>query len=245
MSVFADRLGSDLAELVERVRPSMVRIQAEGVGTGTGTIWGNGVVVTNAHVAANKPLLVETEAGHRLSARLLGVDRNHDLAVLEVTNESMDWSPMPHGDVLACKPGELVFSMGHPWGNQDGFTIGVLIGLEQRRLHGRNDSSEWIAASLHLRPGHSGGPMFDSRGRLLGLNTMMQGLDVGVAVPVHKAEDFVRRITQSDRNPNGWMTNLKDYGYRVAWESSRRQSRARAGRTPIRPQASRLSFPVS
>jgi S1-C subfamily serine protease len=197
MRGFADRLETDLAALVEHVRPSMVRIEVDGVGTGSGTVWGNGVLVTNAHVAAQKPLLVETEAGHRLPARLVGVDRKYDLAVLEVKNESIDWSPMPLGDVISCKPGELVFSMGHPWGNQDGFTIGVLIGLEQRRLRGRNDSSEWIAASLHLRPGHSGGPMFDSRGRLLGLNTMMQGLDVGVAVPVYKVENFVRRIVRS------------------------------------------------
>ena len=52
--------------------------------------------------------------------------------------------------------------------------------------------NEWVAASLHLRPGHSGGPMVDAQGRLIGINTLMNGPDVGVAVPVDVAKRFVK-----------------------------------------------------
>ena len=53
---------------------------------------------------------------------------------------------------------------------------------------------EWIAASLHLRPGHSGGPMVDVAGRLIGINTTMNGPDVGVAVPVDVAKRLVQAV---------------------------------------------------
>ncbi len=52
---------------------------------------------------------------------------------------------------------------------------------------------EWLALSLHLRPGHSGGPVVDATGRLVGLNTVMVGPDVGLAVPVHVAKAFLKR----------------------------------------------------
>ena len=52
---------------------------------------------------------------------------------------------------------------------------------------------EWVVVSLHLRPGYSGGPLVDAQGWLVGVNTMMTGPDVGVAVPVHIVKDFMRR----------------------------------------------------
>ena len=51
---------------------------------------------------------------------------------------------------------------------------------------------DWVMVSLHLRPGHSGGPLVDVKGRLLGMNTMMTGPDIGVAVPVHVIKAFLR-----------------------------------------------------
>nr|HMN31215.1 hypothetical protein [Caldilineaceae bacterium] len=60
----------------------------------------------------------------------------------------------------------------------------------------RGDGREWLAASLHLRPGHSGGPMIDALGRLVGINTMMNGPDVGVAVPVHVAKHFLKQADE-------------------------------------------------
>jgi S1-C subfamily serine protease len=56
---------------------------------------------------------------------------------------------------------------------------------------------EWIAVSLHLRPGHSGGPLVDVQGRLVGINTMMAGPEVGLAVPVHVVKTFLRRALGS------------------------------------------------
>jgi serine protease Do len=56
---------------------------------------------------------------------------------------------------------------------------------------------EWISVGLHLRPGHSGGPLVDVQGRLVGINTMMTGLEVGMAVPVHVVKAFLKQALAS------------------------------------------------
>ena len=194
MSV-GEQVGVELAALVERVRLSMVRIGTSANNLGSGTIWdASGLIVTNAHVAFGDDLQVTTADGRLSSARLVGLQHETDIAVLRVNVDGL--LPIERGDPRETRPGELVFSMGHPWGSEDGLTVGVFIGLERALPGKRGAGANWIAASLHLRPGHSGGPMFDGRGRLLGLNTVMQGPDVGVAVPVHTIDQIVREVPQ-------------------------------------------------
>jgi S1-C subfamily serine protease len=53
---------------------------------------------------------------------------------------------------------------------------------------------DWIVVGLHMRPGHSGGPLVDARGRLLGINTMINGPDVGFAIPTHVVIDFLKNV---------------------------------------------------
>jgi len=67
--------------------------------------------------------------------------------------------------------------------------IGTADNLPERSQFGR----EWLAVGLHYRPGHSGGPLVDSAGRLVGINTVMLGPDVGLAVPVHEVKAFLKR----------------------------------------------------
>jgi S1-C subfamily serine protease len=98
---------------------------------------------------------------------------------------------------LARQDPESWFSMGYPWGSQDGLTIGAYVGPERTCSDRRNNYTKWVVASLHLRPGHSGGPMFDSGGRLLGLRTVMQGPHVGVAVSICIIDHIVREFSWS------------------------------------------------
>ena len=100
------------------------------------------------------------------------------------------------GDSQRLQAGELVLALGFPWGVTGGATSGVVIGVGAGLPELRGDGREWLAASLHLRPGHSGGPMIDALGRLVGINTMMNGPDVGVAVPVHVAKRFLKQADE-------------------------------------------------
>jgi S1-C subfamily serine protease len=68
----------------------------------------------------------------------------------------------------------------------------VVIGLGSEWPNAPGYGHEWIAVNLPLRPGNSGGPLADVRGRLLGINTMVTGPDIGFAVPVHVAKAFLR-----------------------------------------------------
>jgi S1-C subfamily serine protease len=72
-------------------------------------------------------------------------------------------------------------------------TAGIVTGLGTHLAEMPLAERDWIAVSLHLRPGHSGGPLVDEHGRLVGINTIMAGPDVGLAVPVHVAKAFLQQ----------------------------------------------------
>ena len=86
-----------------------------------------------------------------------------------------------------------MLAVGHPWGVLGAATAGVVIGSGSEQGEGPWGGTDLLAVALHLRPGYSGGPLVDIHGRLLGINTMMTGPDVGVAVPVHVAKAFLKR----------------------------------------------------
>jgi S1-C subfamily serine protease len=149
-------------------------------------------------------LTVVLPDGHALPAQIMARDEARDLAVLRVDLQSLAGHDLPAllppvtlGDSRTLQPGDVVLALGFPWGVTGGATSGVVIGVSDALPEGlgqepnQDTRREWIAASLHLRPGHSGGPMADARGRLVGINTLMNGPDVGVAIPVHVAEQFV------------------------------------------------------
>ena len=83
--------------------------------------------------------------------------------------------------------------LGHPWGVADAATAGAVIGVGTGFPEIPQSHQEWIAVGLTLRPGHSGGPLVDVQGRLVGINTFRTGPEVGMAVPVHVAKSFLRQ----------------------------------------------------
>ena len=87
--------------------------------------------------------------------------------------------------------------MGHPWGVRSAATAGVVIGLGTQWPDTPHDGRELIAVNLPLRPGNSGGPLIDVHGRLVGINTMLTGPEVGLAVPVHVAKAFLKEAVGS------------------------------------------------
>lgn len=196
MSIF-EQLNADLAGVVTQARRSLVRI-INGGGAGAGTIWhSDGLIVTNAHVVAQGgDLRVALPDGRIFPAALVAHDVRHDLAALAIEAENLP--TIEPGDSSKLYPGQWVMALGHPLGIADAVTGGVVIGagedlIELRASTGR----DWVAANLHLRPGHSGGPLIDVSGRLVGVNTLMTGLDVGAAVPVNTVKAFLKRALGS------------------------------------------------
>jgi serine protease Do len=185
-------LNADLSDVVARVQRSLVHVYSGKRGNGAGTIWHpHGLIVTNAHVAGRGPLKVELPDGCTLPAQILARDADRDLAALRV--DAGNLTAVQLGDSQRLRPGEWVMAVGHPWGVPGAATAGVVIGVGAEWPEMPYDGCNWVVVSLHMRPGHSGGPLVDVRGRLVGVNTMINGPDVGVAIPVHVVVEFLRQ----------------------------------------------------
>lgn len=188
-------LNDEFAAAVALAQNSLVQIRNGRRGAGAGAIWhGEGLILSNAHVAGRGRLQVVLPDGRTLPARLLAVDERRDLAALRV--DAHDLPAISLGDSRRLRPGQWVFAVGHPWGIVGAATAGVVIGALVERPASLPVEGDWLAVSLHLRPGYSGGALVDEQGRLVGINTLMTGPDVGVAVPVHVAAAFLKESLQ-------------------------------------------------
>ena len=194
MTNILQELNSEMAGVVRQTRDSLVRITNGHSGAGAGTIWSSeGLIITNAHVVQRASPTVYLPDGRSLRARVLAHDPQRDLALLSVKASGL--TAMALGDAHQLRPGEMVFAVGHPWGVNRAATAGVVIGLGGDMPEMSSTRREWLMVSLVLRPGNSGGPLVDVAGRLLGVNTIMTGPEVGGAVPVHVVKAFLREST--------------------------------------------------
>ncbi len=181
-------LAGELHELAGRLRESVVAIRAGRQGGGSGVIWSsNGLVITNSHVAQSADLAVVLPGGETVTARLVARDRGNDLAALTIDREQLQ--PAPVADSWEARVGQLVVAMGHPFGVAHALTAGIISGLPEP-----DDSRDLLRADIALNPGNSGGPLADAQGRVLGINTMVVGPGVALAVPAHVVMAFLAYV---------------------------------------------------
>jgi len=189
VSDLLQQLNDELSGVADEARRSLVSISNGRRGAGAGTIWHpDGLILTNAHVVRLRSPKVTLPDGRTRPARVLAHDKVLDLAALRV--DAAHLPTIELGESRGLQPGEWVLALGHPWGVTGAATAGVIIGMgppPEMPMPG----CELLHVGLHLRPGHSGGPLVDTSGRLVGINTMMAGPDVGMAVPVHVVKDFL------------------------------------------------------
>ncbi len=191
MTTLLQQVNDELGGLVAGVKRSLVQVQCGERSGGAGSIWHpDGLIVTNAHVVRTRTPQVLLPDGTRLAARVLAHDRHLDVAALSVAKTGLPSIEL--GDSRAVQPGQWVTALGHPWGIHCAATGGVVIGAGSNLPEMPDDDRELIVVGLQLRPGYSGGPLVDDQGRLVGLNTMMVGPEVGVAVPVQVVKEFLR-----------------------------------------------------
>lgn len=193
MTDLIQELNDALANRIDHVHESLVQI-SNGRGAGAGTIWhSDGLIITNAHVIhGHQGLNVTLSDGRKFPASVIAADDRLDLAALSIN--ANDLPTIELGDSHLLKAGQWVTAVGHPWGVQGAVTSGVVIGVGDQlpEMGQMQPGREWIALSLHMRPGHSGGPVVDSTGKLVGINTMITGPDVGFAIPVHVVKTFLK-----------------------------------------------------
>lgn len=206
-----DAYSRAVIEVVENTSPAVIGVTARR-GTGRGgtgrggsgsgfLITPDGYAVTNSHVVAGRDgLSATTTDGDQLDAQIIGDDPATDLALIRLA--ASDLPAIELGDSDALRVGQLVIAMGDPLGLQSTVSTGIVsaLGRSMRGQEGRLIEAI-VQHSAPLNPGNSGGPLLDSRGHVIGINTaiipMSQGL--GFAVPANTARWVVSEIIAHGR----------------------------------------------
>jgi S1-C subfamily serine protease len=203
---FLDVYSRAVITVVETVGPAVVsisvskQVQAKElgqIGAGSGVVIApDGYILTNDHVAHNaKQLTVTLTDGATLAARLVGTDPATDLAVIRADGSNLPYAML--GDSASLRVGQLVIAIGNPFGFQSTVSTGVVsaLGRALRSQEGRLIENI-IQHTAPLNPGNSGGPLVDSRGRIVGINTaiiiMAQG--IGFSIPSDTAKWVVSHL---------------------------------------------------
>jgi serine protease Do len=183
-------LSDSITDVIERVGSSLVVVHNGKHGAGAGISWRpGGYIVTNYHVIARGRIAVSLPNGEEAPAQVVAQEPEIDLALLKI--ERTDLPVAQIADSNDIRPGQIVLAIGHPWGQRDAVTTRIISGKGQAQVKGKRGSIPIIRSDVLLAPGNSGGPLVDAFGAVLGINTMIVGGDLGVAIPSQVVEDFV------------------------------------------------------
>jgi serine protease Do len=180
-------LNAALDELLQRVRPVLALVSNGRRGAGAAVLAGDGQVLTNLHVVGRaRSVQVLLDDGRSYDARVIASDPAVDLALLQIPGNGHAAAVFSSS---APRPGELVYAFGHPWGQRNVLTGGVLSAVTS--LRGRHGEVPVLRADVQLAPGNSGGPLLNASGEVIGLNAMIFGGDQSVAIPSGLLRSFL------------------------------------------------------
>jgi len=196
-------------EVYKRGIPSVVNITSTAVafdffygpvpqeGQGSGFIIDKeGHILTNYHVIANaREVEVTLHNKKKYKATVIGRDRSHDLAVIQIKAPDMVAATL--GDSKALVVGQKVFAIGNPFGLNGTMTRGIISSVRPIRTPEGGEIDEAIQTDAAINPGNSGGPLLNSRGEVIGINSMIatggsnQSAGIGFAIPINAAKAVI------------------------------------------------------
>jgi S1-C subfamily serine protease len=202
VSQVAEQLGPSVAHVTVR-RRSGRGSRRSGAGSGV-AIGPDGLMLSAAHVTAGSDSrgYATFEDGRELAVEVIGADPLSDLAVLRA--DGRDLVPAPLGEAENLRVGQLVVAIGSPFGFSGSVTAGVVSALG-RSLPTRSRSAirlieNVIQTDAALNPGNSGGALADGRGRVVGVNTAVAGVGLGLAVPINATtRRIISELTRDGR----------------------------------------------
>ena len=214
------------------------RLAAQGSGF---VVSERGYILTSAHVVTDAGDATKTHAarsvfvgfkdGDRVKSQIVGWDAYDDVALLRVAPEAHRLVPVPLGDSSRVGPGAPVAAMGSPFGNEDSIAVGVVSAIHRSiaSLTSGYKVVDAIQTDAPITHGNSGGPLFDARGRVVGINAQIRtdtgnAEGVGFAVPINAAQRSMNQLAANGRVVYAYLgvttenltpTLARHLGYRV------------------------------
>jgi len=202
----------------KRVLPSVVNITSTTLvfnffygtvpqqGQGSGFILDKaGHVLTNFHVVegANRGIKVQLSNKRSYDAKVVGTDKTHDLALLQINAPNLE--PVTLADSGGLSVGQKVYAIGNPFGLAGTMTRGIISSIRSIRNGDGAPIEDAIQTDAAINPGNSGGPLLNSRGEVIGINTMIasngaeQSSGIGFAIPINTAKAVLADLTRYGR----------------------------------------------
>jgi serine protease Do len=208
----AGMLVLNVADIVDKVNKAVVNIQAPGedggISFGSGfCIDDRGLIVTNFHVIRDAlkdkerggNITVVTTDSERYTASLKGYDESTDIALLEIKSDNKKLTAVKLGDSDGVRVGEWAVAVGSPYGLDHTVTLGIISAKNRSGLDGEYDDYLQTDASINF--GNSGGPLINTRGEVIGINTLVlaKGNGLGFAIPVNILKEVIPQLRDNGR----------------------------------------------
>lgn len=177
-------------------------VPQEGQGSGF-IIDKEGHILTNYHVIANaRQVEVTLHNRKKLRATVVGTDRSHDLAIIQIKEPNL--TPMVLGDSRNLQVGQKVYAIGNPFGLSGTLTRGIVSSIRSVQEPDGMTIDEAIQTDAAINPGNSGGPLLNWHGEVIGINTMIassvgQSAGIGFAIPINTAKAVLNDLVTLGR----------------------------------------------
>ncbi len=205
-----DAYSSVVTRVAATIAPSVASLSVRSQmfrGAGSASVVSDdGLLLTSAHVVRDaRRVVAEFGDGSETTVDVIGKDPLSDLAVLRAREDVPP--PIPLGDASRLQVGQIVIALGNPNGLAGSVTAGIVSALG-RSLPTRAGRvvDEVIQTDAALNPGNSGGALVDSRGHLVGVNTAVAGIGLGLAVPINETtRNIINALTTRGRVRRAWL----------------------------------------
>jgi serine protease Do len=181
------------------------RIPQRSLGSGV-IVDASGIALTNAHVVENaRDIEVVTLDGNKHKAKVIGLDKKTDLAVLKLDDGKGTFNYARLGDSDRMQVGDWVIAVGSPFGLHSTVTAGIISAKARQLGHGPFD--EFIQTDAAINPGNSGGPLANMQGEVIGINTAIVagGTGIGFAIPSNLARKIYAELNAKGKVTRGWL----------------------------------------
>ncbi|MCH8208382.1 MAG: trypsin-like peptidase domain-containing protein [Nitrospinae bacterium] len=164
-----------------------------------------GYILTNAHVVeGSDEIQVALKSGKLFRGRVIGLDKMTDIALVKI-DADFDLPVLPLGSSENLKPGEWVMAIGSPFGLEQTVTVGI-VSAKGRSL-GASPFDDYIQTDASINPGNSGGPLIDTRGKVVGINSVIiaQGQWLGFSLPIDLVKRLLPQLKEMGRVVRSWL----------------------------------------